>query len=108
MPADERFDAVLALSVLHLLDDWRAVIHKVHRILKPGGIFVTSTACIGGSNALLKLVLPVGAKLGLIPGVQFISPDALTQAQRDADFSIEEHWNPDDGRTVFVVARKGA
>jgi ubiquinone/menaquinone biosynthesis C-methylase UbiE len=47
--ADQSFDAVLGLSILHLLDDWEEVIARVHRMLIPGGIFVTSTACIGDS-----------------------------------------------------------
>jgi ubiquinone/menaquinone biosynthesis C-methylase UbiE len=44
--ADQTFDAVLGLSILHLLDDKEEVIAKVHKMLKPGGGFVTSTACI--------------------------------------------------------------
>jgi ubiquinone/menaquinone biosynthesis C-methylase UbiE len=38
---DRSLDAVLALSVLHLLSDWQMVISRVHNMLKPGGIFVT-------------------------------------------------------------------
>ena len=36
-------DAVLGLNVIHLLPDRHAVITEVARILKPGGIFVSST-----------------------------------------------------------------
>ncbi|MEX0624730.1 MAG: class I SAM-dependent methyltransferase, partial [Saccharospirillum sp.] len=32
-----RFDAVLALSLLHLLEDKEAVISRIHGFLKPGG-----------------------------------------------------------------------
>ncbi len=32
-------DAVLAVHVLHLLDDWRAAIHEARRVIKPGGVF---------------------------------------------------------------------
>ena len=35
--ADQSFDAVLGLSILHLLDNKEEVISKVHRMLKPGG-----------------------------------------------------------------------
>lgn len=104
--ADGQFDAVLALSVLHLLDDWRAIIGKVSRMLKPEGIFVTSTVCMGDSNALLKFVLSTGGRLGVIPRVQFLAPSELTQALQDAGFVIEHHWEPADQPTVFVVAKK--
>ena len=34
---DESFDAILGLSILHLLTDRNAAIAKVYRMLKPGG-----------------------------------------------------------------------
>ncbi len=42
--SDQTLDAVLGLSILHLLDNKEEIIAKVHKMLKPGGIFVTSTA----------------------------------------------------------------
>jgi len=57
--ADQTLDAVLGLSILHLLDNKEEVIAKVHRTLKPGGIFVTSTACIGDTMMrFLKFIVP--------------------------------------------------
>ena len=35
----------MAHSLLHLLDDREQVIGNAYRKLKPGGVFVTSTAC---------------------------------------------------------------
>lgn len=103
---DENYDAVLALNVLHLLLDWREVVANIQRMLKPGGIFVSSTPCMGDSNRLLRLVLPLGAKLGVIPHVQFIAPDELILAFENAGFSIEQRWEPGEARTVFIVAKK--
>lgn len=103
---EEQFDAVLALSVLHLLDDWLEVIEKIHRMLKPGGVFVSSTACIADINPVLKLALRAGGKTGFIPTAQFIAPDELTQALQATGFTIKEHWQPDDGRTSFIVASR--
>ena len=42
---DASFDVVMGHSILHLLQDRKAAIAKVHRMLRPGGAFVTSTAC---------------------------------------------------------------
>ncbi len=36
-------DMVLGLSILHLLENKAEVMAKVHRMLKPGGVFVAST-----------------------------------------------------------------
>lgn len=40
---DQSFDMVLGLSILHLLADKEAAMSKVHKMLKPGGYFITST-----------------------------------------------------------------
>ena len=44
---DNTYDVVLGLSILHLLEDKESAIAKVYSLLKPGGIFVTSTTCMG-------------------------------------------------------------
>ncbi|MGY4771398.1 Maf family nucleotide pyrophosphatase [Kribbella sp. CWNU-51] len=41
--ADRRCDAVVAIWFLHLLDDSEPVIAEVARVLRPGGVFVTTT-----------------------------------------------------------------
>lgn len=104
--ADESYDAVMGHSVLHLLDDRAAVIAKVHRMLKPGGVFVTSTACLGGTMPWLRLVLPVGRVLGLLPMVRFITPAGLAGEFESAGFRIEHRWQPGRRKALFVVARK--
>ena len=48
--SDETFDAVLALNILHLLENKEEVISKVRKMLKQGGIFVTSTVCVGDTR----------------------------------------------------------
>ena len=42
----ESVDMVLALNILHLVDDREPVIRMVHEALKPGGTLVASTACL--------------------------------------------------------------
>ncbi len=46
--SDSSYDVVMGHSILHLLENKEAVIARVHRMLKPGGVFVSSTACLGG------------------------------------------------------------
>lgn len=52
------FDAVLAFNLLHLLEDRRGALRRVHALLKPGGLLVTKTACLSEMNPLLRLLLP--------------------------------------------------
>lgn len=103
---DASFDAVLALSILHLLDDRRTAIAKVYRMLKPGGVFVSSTACLGDSMKLFGLIAPIGHWLGVLPLVRVFTVAELIGSLEEAGFSIEQRWQPGKGKAVFVVARK--
>lgn len=100
------FDAVMGHSILHLLEDRDAAIAKVHRLLKPGGVFVSSTACLAGPMAWFKPVVLIGRVLGLLPLVRFFSRDELQDSMIRAGFEIDHIWQPDKGQAVFIVARK--
>ncbi|MDJ0747943.1 MAG: class I SAM-dependent methyltransferase [Woeseiaceae bacterium] len=101
-------DAVLGLNVIHLLPDREAVIAEVARILKPGGIFVSSTACLGGSLLrFIKLVAPLGKMLGLMPDVFIMTEEELADEVMRAGFKIERQWSHGTGDiAVFLIARK--
>jgi ubiquinone/menaquinone biosynthesis C-methylase UbiE len=103
---DESYDAVLAMSILHLVEDKNAVMAKVHRMLKPGGAFVSSTVCLGDFMGFFKLIAPVGKFFGLIPTVKVFSSDNLLRSFSDAGFDIVHEWRPGKNKAAFVVAKK--
>jgi len=105
--SDQSLDAVLGLSILHLLENKQEVITKVHRMLIPGGIFVTSTACLGDTMMrFLKLVVPIGKFFGLMPLVKVFTTKELEDSLTDAGFEIDYQWQPGKGKAVFIVAKK--
>lgn len=101
-------DAVLGLNVIHLVPDRQAVITEAARILKPDGIFVTSTVCLGHSYLrFIKLAVPLGKLLGLMPDVFILTEAELTSEVTDAGFVIERQWHHGkNGIAVFMIARK--
>ena len=104
---DDSLDAVLALSVLHLLEDTEAVIAKVHRMLKPGGLFVSSTMCLGDSAwKYLKWITPISSRLGLMPMVEVFTLQELKDSVAGAGFRIDYEWQPGEGKALFMVANK--
>ena len=106
---DESKDAVLGLSILHLLENRDEVIAKTYKWLKPGGLFVTSTACIGdmGAAPFLKRILPIGNFFGAIPYVDAgITKEELRESLIKHKFSIEYEWQPKEDAAVFIIARK--
>lgn len=103
---DQALDVVLGLSILHLLENKEDVIAKVHRMLRPGGIFVTSTACIGDTMKFFKFIASIGSFLGLIPLVQVFTTKELKDSLTNAGFMIDYEWQPGKGKAVFIVAKK--
>ena len=102
---DQTYDAVLGLSILHLLENKERVISKVHKMLKPGGIFVSSTVCIGEGMKWVKLVGPIGKFLGLMPLLRVFSVAELQDSIAKAGFKIDYQWQPRKV-SVFIVAKK--
>ena len=100
------WDAVLALSVLHLLDDRVETLERIHRMLVPGGLFVSSTICLGDTRAYLRFIAPPLRMIGLVPYLEVFSASELEGEIRATGFSIEERYQPDPGSALFLVARK--
>ncbi len=111
---DETFDVVLGLGILHLLENKKEVIAKVYKMLKPGGVFVTSTACLGDTMKWFKAIASIGVFLRLIPLVKVFTSKELENSLNDAGFTIDYHWQPNKStrkgvftlKGVFIVAKK--
>ena len=103
--ANESVDAVLALSLLHLVEDKAAVIARIHDMLRQDGIFVSNTVCLGDSMKWFRFVGPIGRWLGVFPLVQVFTRSDLEQNLKSAGFAIEHAWQPDKA-VVFIIARK--
>ncbi len=110
---DSTYDAVLGLNVLHLLENKEAAIAKVHNLLQPGGVFITSTICLGNTMAWFKLIAPIGKFLGLFPLVRVFTIQDLEKSLTDAGFAINYQWQPGyykspigNAKIAFIVAKK--
>ncbi len=103
----EQFDVILGLNILHLLEDKEKTLHKVFSLLKPDGIFVSSTACLQDHAflKLLKYVAPTGHFFGLIPFFKVFSKDDLVRLHEKVGFKIEVDWRP-EVFSLFLIAKK--
>jgi len=100
------FDAIMAHNLLHLLDDRQRAIADIHTMLKPGGVFVSSTACIGDMMLPLRLIIPVGRFLRLFPLVKVFTATELKASLDNAGFEIDYEWQPKKYAAAFIICRK--
>lgn len=100
------YDAVLGLSILHLLEDKEKAIEKIYQLIKPGGVFISSTVCLGDRKNFLKYLLPIGTFLGLIPLVKVFTINALASSLEKEGFEIDYQWQAEKSDSVFIVAKK--
>jgi 2-polyprenyl-3-methyl-5-hydroxy-6-metoxy-1,4-benzoquinol methylase len=67
------YDVVLAFAILHLLEDAPQVLVRIRELLKPGGLLISVTPCLGEKGPLavrtVMLLVTLAAKLRLIPPV---------------------------------------
>jgi len=103
---DGSFDMVLALNLLHLLPDRTAALAKIHRLLKPGGIFISSTVCLADRMWFLRPVVPMLQWIGKAPYVSFVSANEVLREVAAAGFEEQEHWTHGRANSLFLVARK--
>ena len=100
------YDMILGLNVLHLLPDHRQAIEVAHRLLKPRGYLVTSTACLGEMGGVIKRILPIGSALCLLPYVAHFTQSELEADFSNAGFSVLQSWKPGPEQGVFHIHQK--
>lgn len=101
-----RFDMILALNLIHLLPDATAFYAKADQLLKPGGIFISSTVCLADRLWFMRPVIPVMQWLGKAPYVGFLSARKVEKAISEAGFGVVESWTHGRANNLFLIARK--
>lgn len=104
----ESFNMVLAFRVLHVLEDVPAVIRRVNEILKPGGVFISVTICLGEKKGLMGALILLASWLRILPLTvnRFKLPE-LEGLLAGGGFDVVEHEIMDDKLPHYcIVARK--
>lgn len=103
------FDVVMAVSLLHLVDDLPAVLKSVHDQLKPGGLFLSKTVCLGDTYAAVRLFVRALRLVGIAPPVTALSNAKLSRTLVHAGFELLECRYYGKGKlNPFIVARRPA
>ncbi|MBS6161034.1 MAG: class I SAM-dependent methyltransferase [Firmicutes bacterium] len=103
----ESYDVVAAYNVLLYMKNQDKVLEKIYEILKPGGIFLSATDCLGRNLSKDSVRKFWKSKLHLMPYVSFDTPVGLMRKIQRKGFLVIEivnlHKNPPN---IFIVAQK--
>jgi ubiquinone/menaquinone biosynthesis C-methylase UbiE len=86
----ESFDLVMAFFVLHFFDDIDVAFKRIYDLLKPGGLFISETACMGEQGVFMGKALRLAGALGLVPRMSMLTTQQLEQALENAGFRVVE------------------
>ena len=107
----EAFDVILAFNILHFLEDTQKVIKRINELLKPGGLIISVTPCLGEKksfiNILIFLLVFLQTKMGIVPYIRFFRISEFEDSIANANFQIvdsESLHSP--GGQYFIVAKK--
>ena len=112
---DERYntghyDVILAFNILHFFEDTQKVIQRINELLKPGGLIIIASACIGEKtflNILQFLLFSPLIKFGIIPYMKFFKFSELEDSIVSENFQIVEIESLNRSETnYFIVAKK--
>ncbi|MFC1913483.1 class I SAM-dependent methyltransferase [Chloroflexota bacterium] len=105
----ESFNVILAFRILHMLEDTQAVMHRINELLKPGGVFISVTTCMGEKKwAFLSILMFLASKMRIVP--QHINMFKLSDLEgllTMENFQIVECERLEDSVPhYFIVAKK--
>jgi len=106
------FDKIISYGVLHLLDNKEDVLQKIHEMLAPGGLFISTTACLKDKmklkNRIEFLLYAVIKKLGIFPlHLNLFTTTDVEKLVSASKFEILESERIFNGITIsYIVAQK--
>jgi len=107
---ETRFDAILGFNYLHLVRNVPGTLRSIHVLLKPGGLFISKTPCLGDMNPLIRLLLlPAMRAIGKAPHVSSLGASELEHLIIGAGFDVvvrESHASKGKDQRPYIVARK--
>lgn len=101
------YDALLAFNLLHLLPDLDGQLAQAAALLRPGGLLISKTPCLGKGYGVIRVMIAVMQAFGRAPYVGFFDAAELDASMQRAGFELIEQGDYGTrGRTRYLVARK--
>lgn len=100
------FDAVCAYNVLLYLPDLPAALERIRALLKPDGVFLSATDCLGSRPSVMGLKKLMKSRTGKMPYTAFFTQQGLARRIAQSGFTVLERKNLfPNPPNLFVAAR---
>ncbi|QLG46896.1 class I SAM-dependent methyltransferase [Costertonia aggregata] len=106
------FDIILGFNILLYFKDIENVLARMHRLLKPNGLIITSTACLKEKRTCIGIlsgtIIHVLKKIGVLPYLNFLKMGELKTLIIKSGFTIieSEVLIEKPATEYFIVAKK--
>ena len=104
-----QFDVVTAFNIRHLVPDRHATLNSLSSLLKPGGAFVSTTACLGELWYVpFGIILPIVRWFGKAPPqIAIMKASELQDDMRAAGFTDVKRLQVGNGAmAAFILAER--
>ena len=103
---NEKYDAILAFNVLHYIEDMPRLIERISALLKPNGVFISSTACLKERRSLIGYLVLFLTKIGMMPKIYFYKKNELETLVTNGIFERAKTEKLSKLPEYFIVTRK--
>ncbi len=106
------FDVILALDIIHLVEDSQKHIQRISELVKTGGFIISSTPCLGEKktfqNKLSSIAVFLLLKFGILPYIRFFKIQALEDLISNENFQIitTETMINNTATNYLIIAKK--
>lgn len=100
------FDVITAFNILHYIEDTQKVSRKINELLSPGGLFISSTVCMGERRSIIGGLIFILTKMRIMPKTKSFKTSELENLIASGGFEIVETEKLSMLPDYFVVAKK--
>ncbi len=101
------FDVIIAFNIFHLLEEFDEVMMRIYGLLKPNGLLISNTDCLGEKKNLMTLTINVMSKFGVFPSVKSFNCIELEEKICSVGFNkMASMMSSDVVPNMYLVAKK--
>jgi len=100
------FDAIIAFNIFHLLEEPQKYFQRLHQMLKPGGLIISSTPCMSEAY-LLNSVLKLFSNIGMTPKLTSFTSSEMEHLLLNESFKTIEfnRIKPKSPIYIFILEK---